>query len=93
MDRSKQELENFWLDLGPAADWADMDAEAVAERDGDASPDGRLRGYSGAENGTVYRPSDKADPDAPGHGQQPDINTGNVPVEMPPIPPETWPGL
>ncbi|MCI2046339.1 MAG: hypothetical protein LKJ90_01315 [Faecalibacterium sp.] len=109
MKNAENARDDFWLDLGPAAGYADMDAEATAAKDGDVSPDGALRGFTGAEQGTVYEPSRDKDcgcgkgdgcgcgkgekTDAPDHNQVPDVNTDTIPPEVPPLPPETWPGL
>lgn len=105
MKEAQKQENDFWLDLGASGAWADMACRA--DWDGDASPDGRKRGFSGAENGTVYEPSHArssgcskggAQPSEPAEqplhgGQTPDVSTGNIPAEMPPVPPETWPGL
>ena len=45
------ERDLFWLDLGPAAEYAGMPCAGTAAQGGDASPDGRLHGFDGAENG------------------------------------------
>ena len=37
---SKEEREDFWLDLGPASAYEGLDCCETARRDGDASPDG-----------------------------------------------------
>lgn len=83
---------DFWLELGPAAEWAGMDAQERADLEGDASPDGRRHGFYGAEQGTVYQPRsafrDDLSPITP-----PDVPDGVSPTELPPVPPEIWPGL
>ena len=38
---SREEREDFWLDLGPASAYEGLDCCETARRDGDASPDGR----------------------------------------------------
>lgn len=45
------ERDNFWLDLGPKAEYHGMPCADTAAKNGDASPDGKLRGFDGAENG------------------------------------------
>ena len=37
---SREEREDFWLDLGPASAYEGLDCCETARRDGDASPDG-----------------------------------------------------
>lgn len=37
---SREEREDFWLDLGPASAYEGLDCCERARRDGDASPDG-----------------------------------------------------
>jgi hypothetical protein len=107
MRKNEKERNDFWLELGPVDAFADMGCQAAW--DGDASPDGKRRGYTGAQDATVYEPSraqncgcGQAQPPQPGErteeqprhsGQTPDVNTDNIPAEMPPIPPEAWPGL
>ena len=114
MKNAENARENFWLDLGPVAEYSDMNAAAAAAQNGDASPDGKAHGFTGAEQGTIYEPSHGKDcgcgkgdgcgcgngghgkgekTDAPDHNQVPDVNTDTVPPEIPPLPPETWPGL
>jgi hypothetical protein len=110
MKNAENAREDFWLELGPVAEYADMDAEQAAKANGDASPDGKAHGFTGAEEGTVYEPSPDKDhgcgcgcgkekgcgcarPDGPDHNQVPDVDTNTVPPEVPPLPPETWPGL
>ena len=40
---SREEREDFWLDLGPASAYEGLDCCETARRDGDASPDGLAR--------------------------------------------------
>lgn len=90
MKEPQKASQDFWLDLGPAGAWADMDCQA--DWDGDASPDGRRRDFTGAQDATVYEPG--AAEKQPSHtGQMPDVSADNVPAEIPPQLPETWPGL
>jgi hypothetical protein len=107
MKKENNDRNAFWLDLGPGAAWGGTRAQG--DYDGDAAPDGIRRGFAGTENGTVYEPpragraqaengADAARPDAPKAEPQPgvqvpDVSTANVPAEMPPAPPEGWPGL
>lgn len=56
------ERDLFWLDLGPAAEYAGMPCAGTAAQGGDASPDGRLHGFDGAENGCGCGEPDKARP-------------------------------
>ena len=46
------EPEDFWLELGPAGAYYGMDAYDTALREGDASPDAKRLGWTGAEPGT-----------------------------------------
>ena len=46
---SREEREDFWLDLGPASAYEGLDCCETARRDGDASPDGLAHGFEGAE--------------------------------------------
>ena len=46
---SKEEREDFWLDLGPASAYEGLDCCETARRDGDASPDGLAHGFEGAK--------------------------------------------
>ena len=43
---SREEREDFWLDLGPASAYEGLDCCETARRDGDASPDGLAHGLS-----------------------------------------------
>ena len=45
------EPEDFWLELGPASAYYGMDAYDTALREGDASPDAKRLGWTGAEPG------------------------------------------
>ena len=45
---SREEREDFWLDLGPASAYEGLDCCETARRDGDASPDGLAHGFEGA---------------------------------------------
>lgn len=67
------ERDNFWLDLGPKAEYNGMPCADTAAENGDASPDGKLRGFDGAENGCgCGRPEDdrrKEDPEGCGYGR------------------------
>ena len=47
---SREEREDFWLDLGPASAYEGLDCCETARRDGDASPDGLAHGFEGAES-------------------------------------------
>ena len=42
---SREEREDFWLDLGPASAYEGLDCCETARRDGDASPDGLAHGF------------------------------------------------
>ena len=46
---SREEREDFWLDLGPVSAYEGLDCCETARRDGDASPDGLAHGFEGAE--------------------------------------------
>ena len=61
---SREEREDFWLDLGPASAYEGLDCCETARRDGDASPDGLAHGFEGAESpeDLVAPPDD--DPDS-----------------------------
>ena len=61
---SREEREDFWLDLGPASAYEGLDCCETARRDGDASPDGLAHGFEGAETpeDLVAPPDD--DPDS-----------------------------
>ena len=41
---SREEREDFWLDLGPASAYEGLDCCETARRDGDASPAGLAHG-------------------------------------------------
>lgn len=45
----KKEIEDFWLELGPAAAYEGLDCCETVRREGDASPDGLAHGFEGAE--------------------------------------------
>lgn len=45
------EPEDFWLELGPASAYYGTDAYDTALREGDASPDAKRLGWTGAEPG------------------------------------------
>lgn len=62
---SKEEIENFWLDIGPAAAYEGLDCHERAEREGDASPDGLRHGFAGAQPEDLVAPPDD-DPDTEG---------------------------
>ena len=47
---SREEREDFWLDIGPASAYEGLDCCETARRDGDASPDGLAHGFEGAES-------------------------------------------
>jgi len=77
------ERDDFWLSLGPAAEYVGMPCEETA-RKGDASPDGLAHGYRGAEPERQNTETDEFDP-TPGGS-----------IEMPgpfPLIPGTEPGL
>ncbi|MBQ7859250.1 MAG: hypothetical protein IJ347_03830 [Faecalibacterium sp.] len=81
---TKNERDDFWLSLGPAAEYYGMPCEDTAAQNGDASPDGRLHGYNGAEPEHQNTETDEFDP-TPGGS-----------IEMPgpfPLIPGTEPGL
>ena len=46
---SREEREDFWLDLGPASAYEGLDCCETARRDGDASPDGLAHGFEEPE--------------------------------------------
>ena len=46
------EPEDFWLELGPPSAYYGTDAYDTARREGDASPDAKRLGWTGAEPGT-----------------------------------------
>ena len=60
---SKEEREDFWLDLGPASAYEGLDCCETARRDGDASPDGLAHGFEGAEGPEDLVPPPDDDPD------------------------------
>lgn len=66
-DVTKKEIEDFWLDLGPASAYVGTDCHETARREGDASPDGTAHGFAGAEPapGDLTAPPDD-DPDTEG---------------------------
>lgn len=45
------EPEDFWLELGPASAYYGTDAYDTALQEGDASPDAKRLGWTGAEPG------------------------------------------
>lgn len=45
------EPEDFWLELGPPSAYYGTDAYDTARREGDASPDAKRLGWTGAEPG------------------------------------------
>lgn len=51
------ERDLFWLDLGPAAEYAGMPCADTAAQGGDASPDGQRHGFDGAEPGIAQNDS------------------------------------
>ena len=46
---SREEREDFWLEIGPASAYYGTDSYETARENGDASPDGKARGFEGAE--------------------------------------------
>ena len=46
---TEKERENFWLEIGPASAYYGTDSYETAKENGDASPDGKARGFEGAE--------------------------------------------
>ena len=46
---SRKEREDFWLEIGPASAYYGTDSYETARENGDASPDGKARGFEGAE--------------------------------------------
>ena len=60
---SREEREDFWLDLGPASAYEGLDCYKTARRDGDASPDGLAHGFEGAEGPEDLVPPPDDDPD------------------------------
>ena len=56
------EPEDFWLELGPPSAYYGTDAYDTARREGDASPDAKRLGWTGAEPG---RATGRHDPPAP----------------------------
>ena len=49
------EPEDFWLELGPPSAYYGTDAYDTARREGDASPDAKRLGWTGAEPGRKDR--------------------------------------
>lgn len=48
---TQEELEDFWLEIGPASAYTGLPSYGTALENGDASPDAELLGWSGAEDG------------------------------------------
>ena len=44
-----KQREDFWLEIGPASAYFGTDSYETALENGDASPDGKHRGFAGAE--------------------------------------------
>lgn len=63
---SQQEKEDFWLELGPSSAYYGLDSYDTAVENGDASPDGKLLDWEGAEPGmgaqSFAAPPDEAEP-------------------------------
>lgn len=57
-ETSLPQPEDFWLEIGPPCSYLGLNAWDAALREGDASPDGKRRGFSGAEPGQA--PADTA---------------------------------
>ena len=51
---TEKERENFWLEIGPASAYYGTDSYETAKENGDASPDGKARGFEGAEQKAAY---------------------------------------
>lgn len=60
---SREEREDFWLDLGPASAYEGLDCCETARRDGDASPDGLAQVSKGRKPEDLVAPPDD-DPDS-----------------------------
>lgn len=89
---SREEREDFWLDIGPASAYEGLDCCETARRDGDASPDGLAHGFEGAESpkDLVAPPDD--DPDSEPMPHLPPqlkalewLDTMGSPDDVPPI--------
>ena len=78
---SREEREDFWLDLGPASAYEGLDCCETARRDGDASPDGLAHGFEGAES-----PEDLVVPHLPPQLKALEwLDTMGSPDDVPPI--------
>ena len=55
-----QEMEEFWLELGPAEAYEGMECHDAAVKNGDASPDGKRLGWPGAQPGAQVAPDAEA---------------------------------
>ena len=44
-----EEREDLWLEIGPASAYYGTDSYETAKQNGDDSPDGKARGFEGAE--------------------------------------------
>ena len=73
-----EEEEDFWLELGPPSAYVGLDAYQTARREGDASPDGKRLGFTGAEpkNTAVLPDTDTARAAFPPMAGYPDQNKG-----------------
>lgn len=63
---TQRQKEDFWLEVGPASAYYGLESYDTAEENGDASPDGRLLDWEGAEPGigaeSFAAPPDEAAP-------------------------------
>lgn len=60
-DLTEKQKEDLWLELGPASAYYGLDSYDTALENGDASPDAKLLGWSGAEpdgEDTIEYPDD-----------------------------------
>ncbi len=48
---NKDDIEDFWLEIGPHSAYSGLECEETAIANGDASPDGARLGFTGAEPG------------------------------------------